>query len=69
MEPGAGRPYDGGEAGRRAGEGSGLRVRGRELPHEELPCGGPAVADGEDELRRGQRAPPQQVGEGGEGIL
>lgn len=58
VEPGAGRPRDGGEAGRRAGEGAGGGVRGRELPHEDPPRGGPAVADGEDELRRGQRAPP-----------
>lgn len=63
------RGHDGGEAGRGAGEGARGRVRGGELPHEEPPRGGPAVADGEDELGRGEGPAPQDAGQGREGVL
>jgi hypothetical protein len=69
VEAGGGRPHDGGEAGGAAREGARLGVGRRELAHEDAPGCGPAVADGEDERRRGQRAPPQDAGEGGEGVL
>lgn len=69
VEARAGGPHDGGEAGRGAGEGAGGRVGGGELPHEEAPRGGPAMADGEDELGGRQRAAPQEAREGGQRVL
>lgn len=51
VEPGAGLPRDDGEAGSGAGEGARRGVRRRQLPHQELPRRGPAMAHGEDELR------------------
>ncbi|KAF0919859.1 hypothetical protein E2562_032145 [Oryza meyeriana var. granulata] len=58
VEPCAGCPHDGGGAERGAGEGAGGLVGGSELPHEEPPRGGLAMADGENELEGRQRVAP-----------